>query len=107
MITLLKTPLLKLIVGVTTAIAVVFVALDPTVKVALIAAASNLMVLVVGWMLRMKLNEIHVLINSRLTELVKQTGISAHAEGRSQGIEEAAAKQAIKDQGIAEGKKDS
>jgi hypothetical protein len=106
MIALIKVPMLKLIVGTTVALGVFLVAMDPTVKVALIAAGSNVAVLFVGWLLRNKLNEIHVLINSRLTELVNQTGVAARAEGRREGIDAAQAKQAVKEQGIAEGKKE-
>jgi hypothetical protein len=107
MIALLKIPLLKPVLAVTGTASVIFLALNPTVQVALIAAVSNLAVIVVGWLLRAKLNEIHVLINSRLTELVRQTGISARAEGRREGIESAQATQAVKEQGIVEGKKES
>lgn len=107
MIALLKVPLLKPIVTATLTLSGIIVAMDPTEKVALIAAMSNIAVIVVGWLLGTKLNEIHVLINSRLTELLAQTKISSRAEGRQEGVIATEAKQAIKAEGIAEGKKDA
>jgi hypothetical protein len=61
---------------------------DP-VTIALIAATPPTVValgaLVASIRNNTKIEELHISVNSRLTELLKQTGIAAHAEGLAQG----------------------
>jgi hypothetical protein len=94
----------KLLLFGTVSLSLLVLAVDPTVKVALIGLGGNILVLILGLMLKSKLTDIHVLINSRLTELLKATGSAARAEGKQEGITQTREKQAIKEQGIAEGK---
>ena len=37
---------------------------------------------------RRKIQEVHLSVNSRLTELLEQTGKASHAEGLAQGLAE-------------------
>lgn len=52
-----------------------------------LCAAGALMVSL--WNMR-KIQELHIIVNSRLTELLKITAISARAEGHLQGLVEQA-----------------
>jgi hypothetical protein len=58
--------------------------ISEAVKIAIIAATPPSVVamggVVLGWINRGKINEVHLSINSRLDQLVK----AAHAEGRQQ-----------------------
>jgi hypothetical protein len=61
---------------------------DP-VKIAVIASIAptlmGLAAFISSLVNRSKIHELHVGVNSRLTELLKQTGLAAHAEGLAQG----------------------
>jgi hypothetical protein len=37
---------------------------------------------------RKKIDEVHLSINSRMSELLKEKGIAAHAQGREEGLAE-------------------
>ena len=106
MLAILKIPLLKPVMAVTLAAYAVVLAMQPTVEVALIGLAGNLIVVVLGLLLKSKLSEIHIMINSRFTQLLDEKGKASFAEGRREGTESAQATQAVKDQGIAEWKKE-
>lgn len=56
---------------------------------ALIAALAAAGAVVLGGINKAKLNELHISVNSRLTELLEQKGKASHAEGVVQGIAEA------------------
>lgn len=66
-------------------------AIDPTVKVALIAAVPptllSIVTLIVSVQNRMEGQKLHISLNSRLSELIKASKESAHAAGRREGIE--------------------
>lgn len=59
------------------------------VQVALIAAVPPTLLsfaaVISSLLNRGKINGLHLDVNSRLTELLKQTGLAAHAEGLAQG----------------------
>lgn len=63
--------------------------MDPVIKVALIAAIAPTLVafvtLVLGLVHKKKLEEIHIIVNSRLTELLAVSKKAAHEEGRKEG----------------------
>jgi hypothetical protein len=104
---ILKIPFMKLMLAVTVSAWAVAVVMDPTVKVALIGLVGNVAIVILGLVLKSKITDVHMLINSRLTELVAAIKISSHQEGREEGIRESQAKQAIKDQGVAQGRAES
>jgi hypothetical protein len=60
--------------------------ISPTVEVALIAAAPPTMVaicsLIVGFINKSKIQEVHLSVNSRLTELLEATRKGSFAEGQ-------------------------
>jgi len=61
--------------------------MDPVVEVAVIAAVPSTLVacggLLLGWLNRAKLTEIHVDINSRITQLLQATSDSSYKSGRA------------------------
>lgn len=61
------------------------------VQVALIAAVPPSLVALAGMVVSLhnksKIRELHVTMNSRLDELVRQKGISSFAEGKAVGVE--------------------
>lgn len=73
------------------AISLLAVAIDPTVKVALIAAVPptllSIVTLIVSVQNRREGQRLHISLNSRLSELIKASKESSHAAGRREGIE--------------------
>jgi hypothetical protein len=64
------------------------VAIDPTVKVAVIVGVSNIVAVVVTALLgRKKLNTLQVSIDGKLSQLIDTKEQLSHAQGRREGIE--------------------
>lgn len=61
--------------------------MSDTVIVALIAAIPASLGFILGVINRGKIGDLHILVNSRLTELLKSTDKTARAEGKAEGIE--------------------
>jgi hypothetical protein len=65
--------------------------LDPTIKVAIITALPPTVVaaaaLITSLSNHKDIKELHVIVNSRLSELLEQKGKAEHAAGRREGIE--------------------
>jgi hypothetical protein len=54
---------------------------------AIIAACGGAAAAIMSAVNRKKINELHVLVNSRLTQLLEQTGKASFAEGRQAGMD--------------------
>ena len=54
----------------------------------LITAVAALGAVIVGWRNSKKIEAVHIDVNSRMTELLKATGVAAHAEGVEAGRSE-------------------
>jgi hypothetical protein len=94
---------LKPILATTVTAGVVSVAMDPTVKVAIIAASGNAIVAFGLFFLNWKMNKIHGLVNSQSVALNKLTADAAFSSGRREGVDATKAEQGIKAIGIVEG----
>jgi|HubBroStandDraft_5_1064220.scaffolds.fasta_scaffold1040828_1 hypothetical protein len=53
-----------------------------------ISSLSAIGAIISSWLNGRKIQEVHVGINSRLTELLRLKGIASHAEGKQEGIAE-------------------
>ena len=82
---------IKTVLWMVSALSLLAFAVDPTVKVALIAAAPPTFLSLITLFVAVKNmkagKELHISLNSRLSELLKVTGESSHAAGRREGIE--------------------
>ena len=54
----------------------------------LVASLASVGAVISSFLNRKKIQEVHVGINSRMDELLRQKGIAAHAEGRQEGLAE-------------------
>jgi hypothetical protein len=65
--------------------------LEPTTVAALITTAPptilSILTLLISIHNKYAIKELHVIVNSRLTELLKSTGEEQHAAGRREGLE--------------------
>jgi hypothetical protein len=82
---------IKTALAILSAVSLTVIALDPTIKVALIAAGPptllSLVTLYVAIQNRKQGQELHISLNSRLSQLLQSTGEAAHAAGRREGVE--------------------
>jgi hypothetical protein len=54
----------------------------------LVASLASVGAVISSFLNRKKIQEVHVGINSRMDELLRQKGIAAHAEGKQEGLAE-------------------
>jgi hypothetical protein len=54
----------------------------------ILSALGGLGAVVTSWMNKSKIQEVHLTVNGRLTELLEKTRIVAHAEGRAEVLRE-------------------
>lgn len=86
---------IKTVLWIASALSLLVFVVDPTVKVALIAATAQILLSLItlsAVLLNRRdtkkgINDVHISLNSRLSELLKTTSESSHAAGRREGIE--------------------
>ena len=63
----------------------------------LISAVAATGAVIMGFVNRRKINEIHISINSRMDELIHQTGLASEAKGAAQQRQDTAHEKALAD----------